>query len=161
MKALLEVWHQLEEVREAANGSEAVQLVEDFRPDVILMDARMPKMSGLEATRLIKAKWPQIKIIVLSVFMDYQALALAAGADAFVSKSDPPEVLRKTLVNVMGDRNRWIGVKFFYSTQQPAYSGRSCSSQVVWSCGGPPGCRSSRVLKANRLIHIIHFQEEP
>lgn len=104
MKALLEVWHQLEEVREAANGSEAVQLVEDFRPDVILMDARMPKMGGLEATRLIKAKWPQIKIVILSVFTDYQALALAAGADAFVSKSDPPEVLRKTLVNVMGDR---------------------------------------------------------
>jgi CheY-like chemotaxis protein len=104
MKALLEVWHQLEEVREAANGSEAVQLVEDFRPDVILMDARMPKMGGLEATRLIKAKWPEIKIVILSVFTDYQALALAAGADAFVCKSDPPELLRKTLVDVMGDR---------------------------------------------------------
>ena len=101
MKALLEVWYPLEEVREAKNGAEAVQLVDDFRPDVILMDARMPKMGGLEATRLIKAKWPEIKIIVLSVFMDYQVLALEAGADAFVSKSDSPEKLLETLKHIL------------------------------------------------------------
>ncbi len=105
MKALLEVWHQLEEVREATNGTEAVQLVEDLQPDVILMDARMPKMGGLEATRLIKAKWPQIKIIVISIYPDYQAFALAAGADAFVRKSDPPENLRKALAEVMQKRS--------------------------------------------------------
>ncbi len=101
MKALLGVWHPLEEVREAASGSEAVQLVEVFRPDIILMDARMPSMSGLEATRQIKEKWPQIKIIILSVFSDYQALAMEAGADAFVSKSDPPEKMREALRNVL------------------------------------------------------------
>jgi NarL family two-component system response regulator LiaR len=101
MKALLEVWHPLEEVREAANGSEAVQLAEGFQPDIILMDARMPRMSGLEATRQIKAKWPQIKIIILSVFTDYQVLALAAGADAFISKSDSPETLRQMLAEVL------------------------------------------------------------
>jgi CheY-like chemotaxis protein len=104
MKALLEVWHPFEEVREAANGSEAVQLAEDFQPNIILMDARMPTMSGLEATRKIKAKWPGIKIIILSVFMDYQALALEAGADAFVNKSDSPEKLRNALVEVMGNQ---------------------------------------------------------
>ena len=102
MKALLGAWRQVEEVREAANGYEAVQLAEEFQPDVILMDARMPKMNGLEATRLIKAKWQQIKIIVLSMYPDLKAEALAAGADAFVSKSDPPEKLRKTLADVMG-----------------------------------------------------------
>jgi CheY-like chemotaxis protein len=101
MKALLEVWHPLEEVREAMNGTEAVRFAEEFQPDVILMDARMPMMSGLEATRLIKAKWPQIKIILLSVFADYQALALEAGADAFMSKSDPPEILRKMLAEML------------------------------------------------------------
>jgi DNA-binding NarL/FixJ family response regulator len=100
MKALLEVWHPLEEVREAANGSEALQMTEEFQPDIILMDARMPKMSGLEATRVIKAKWPHIKIIILSVFTDYQALAMAAGADGFVSKGDAPETLRQMLAKV-------------------------------------------------------------
>jgi CheY-like chemotaxis protein len=101
MKALLEVWHQLVEVREATNGSEAVRLAEEFQPDVILMDARMPTMGGLEATRFIKAKWPQIKIILISIYPDYQGIALASGADAFVCKSDPPERLRKTLAEVM------------------------------------------------------------
>ena len=101
MKALLEVWHPHEEVREATNGIEAVQLVAEFQPDIILMDARMPGMSGLEATQLIKAKWPQIRIIILSVFMDYQPRALAAGADGFVSKSDAPETLRKMLAEVL------------------------------------------------------------
>jgi CheY-like chemotaxis protein len=88
-------------LREAANGNEAVQLAEEFQPDLILMDARMPGMSGLEATRVVKAKWPQIQVIILSVFADYQPLALEAGADAFVSKSDPPEKLRETLAEIL------------------------------------------------------------
>ncbi len=108
MKALLDVWHKPEEVCEAANGTEAVQMVEEFQPDFILMDARMPGMSGLEATRLIKAKWPQIKIIILSVFTDYQALAIEAGADGFVSKSDSPETLRKLLAEIL-QKNTKIG----------------------------------------------------
>lgn len=100
MKALLSAWHQCEEVREAANGAEAVQLAEDFQPDVILMDARMPKMNGLEATKRIKAGWPQIKIIVLSMYPEFMTEALAAGADSFVSKSDPPEKLREALIKI-------------------------------------------------------------
>lgn len=108
MKALLDVWHKPEEVCEAANGTEAVQMVEEFQPDFILMDARMPGMSGLEATRLIKAKWPQIKIIILSVFTDYQALAIEAGADGFVSKSNSPETLRKLLAEIL-QKNTKIG----------------------------------------------------
>jgi len=108
MKALLDAWHKPEEVCEAANGTEAVQMVEEFQPDFILMDARMPGMSGLEATRLIKAKWPQIKIIILSVFTDYQALAIEAGADGFASKSDSPETLRKLLAEIL-QKNTKIG----------------------------------------------------
>ena len=97
MKALLEVWFPAREICEAPNGKEALRLVEEYQPDVILMDARMPGVGGLEATRIIKEKWPHIKIIVLSVFTDYQAAAIKAGADGFVSKSDPPEILRKML----------------------------------------------------------------
>jgi DNA-binding NarL/FixJ family response regulator len=107
MRALLDVWYQTNEVCEATNGAEAIQLIEDFQPDVVLLDARMPRMGGLEATRQIKMKWPQVKIIILSVFLDYQELALAAGADAFVSKSDSPEKLRKTLAELLqkSDKN--------------------------------------------------------
>jgi DNA-binding NarL/FixJ family response regulator len=101
MKALLGAWYQLEEVCEAADGAEAINLVEECQPDIILMDGRMPKMNGLEALRRIKAKWAQIKIIVLSMYPDFETEAMAAGADAFVSKSDPPEKLRETLKNII------------------------------------------------------------
>jgi DNA-binding NarL/FixJ family response regulator len=104
MKALLDAWHEIEEVREAANGIEAVQLAEEFQPDVILMDARMPGINGFDATRLIKARWPQIKIMILSMYPEFQAEALAAGADSFVSKSDLPDELRKTLIDVTGKK---------------------------------------------------------
>lgn len=104
MKALLDAWHEIEEVREAANGIEAVQLAEEFQPDVILMDARMPGINGFDATRLIKARWPQIKIIILSMYPEFQAEALAAGADSFVNKSDLPDELRKTLIDVTGKK---------------------------------------------------------
>jgi DNA-binding NarL/FixJ family response regulator len=73
----------------------------EFQPDIILMDARMPIMSGLEATRQIKARWPQIKVIIMSVFADYQELAQEAGTDGFVSKSDPPDKLRQTIASVL------------------------------------------------------------
>jgi CheY-like chemotaxis protein len=100
MKALLGAWYPAAEVREAADGYEAVQLVEEFQPDVILMDARMPRLSGLEAVRYIKGKSPHIKIIVLSMYTDIKVEALAAGADAFVSKSGPPEKIRETLEDI-------------------------------------------------------------
>jgi DNA-binding NarL/FixJ family response regulator len=103
MKALLGAWYQVEEVFEAANGAEAVTLAEEFQPDLILMDARMPKMNGMDAIRRIKAKWQPVKIIAFSMYTDFKAEALAAGADAFVNKSDSLEILRETLDDVMGD----------------------------------------------------------
>lgn len=101
MKALLGAWYPAAQVREAADGYEAIQLAEELQPDVVLMDARMPKMSGLEAVRHIKAKSPLIKIIVLSMYADLKTEALATGADAFVCKSDPPENLRVSLNDIL------------------------------------------------------------
>jgi CheY-like chemotaxis protein len=103
MKALLNAWYPTSELREATNGYEAVQLVEDFQPDVILMDARMPRMSGLEAVRRVKAKSHSIKIVVLSIYSDLQSKAMEVGADAFVSKGDPPEKIRETLQDMLPD----------------------------------------------------------
>lgn len=92
-------------VGDAANGREAVRLVGERHPDVVLMDVRMPLMDGLEATRLIKDQWPEVKVIVLTMY-DVHWAALAAGADAVVAKGDPPERLLATLrrVSVAGGR---------------------------------------------------------
>jgi DNA-binding NarL/FixJ family response regulator len=90
---------EVEVVGEAADGREAVQMVERYRPDVVLMDARMPVMDGLEATRVIKDKWPEVKIIVLTMYPAYRAQALAAGADACLIKGCPPEDLLKAILS--------------------------------------------------------------
>ena len=102
LKTLLATWPLALDVREAANGREAIRLVEESRPDVVLMDVRMPEMDGIEATRLIKARWPQVKVIVLSMYPDYAADALEAKADTFFSKGMPPQELLATLAAITG-----------------------------------------------------------
>ena len=84
--ALLEFAEGSEVTHEASNGCEALRIVAAEKPDVVLKDARMPIMDGLEATRQIKKRWPQVKVIVLTVYPLYEALALAAGADWFLLK---------------------------------------------------------------------------
>jgi DNA-binding NarL/FixJ family response regulator len=98
LRALLDLRPEIVVDGEAADGQEALQLVEACRPDVVLMDARMPVLDGLEATRLIKEKWPEIRVVVLTIHASYRADALASGADAFLIKGCPAaELLRAIL----------------------------------------------------------------
>ena len=100
LRALLTIVKpEIEVVGEAADGREALQQVERARPDVVLMDARMPRMDGLEATRRIKARWPEVKVIFLTMNMFYPDEAWAAGADGFLVKDGSTEELVKTIVN--------------------------------------------------------------
>jgi DNA-binding NarL/FixJ family response regulator len=80
-------------VGEAEDGAQALRLSEQFQPDVILMDAHMPDVDGLTATRLIKAQQPSVRIVVLTVYGSERKAALAAGADAFLLKGCPLEQL--------------------------------------------------------------------
>ena len=89
LRALLALRPEIEVVGEATDGNEAVRWVQDSQPDVVLMDARMPQMDGLEATRQIKAHWPQVRVVVVSMYASHRAEALAAGADAFLVKGCP------------------------------------------------------------------------
>jgi DNA-binding NarL/FixJ family response regulator len=97
LRALLTTQPQVWLVGEATNGKEALDRLEQDRPDVVLLDVRMPELDGLEATRQIKARWPGLRVIVHSMYPEYRAEALAAGADAFVVKGDPPDELLRLL----------------------------------------------------------------
>jgi DNA-binding NarL/FixJ family response regulator len=101
VRALLSTWQRGGEIHEAGNGREAVRLVEEFRPHLVLLDVRMPGMDGIEATRQIKARWPQVKVVVLSMYVENQNEALAAGADAFVGKGEAADRLLDLLATVM------------------------------------------------------------
>lgn len=97
LRMLLSTWAQVGEVREAANGQEALAVVEAFRPDLVLMDALMPEMDGLEATRQIKARWPETRVVMLSMYSDYSDAAILAGAESFAAKGDLAVQLRAIL----------------------------------------------------------------
>jgi DNA-binding NarL/FixJ family response regulator len=89
LRVLLTLQPEIEIVGEAADGLEVQDVVRDRQPDVVLMDVRMPQMDGLEATRQIKAHWPQVRVVVVSMYASHRAEALAAGADAFLVKGCP------------------------------------------------------------------------
>lgn len=92
----------IEVVGEASNGFEAMELAQELMPDIILMDITMPSCNGLEATRLIKAEMPYVKIIILTVSEAEQDLfqAIKVGAHGYLLKNLEPEDLIRHLKDV-------------------------------------------------------------
>ena len=89
----------------AKNGQEAVDMVEKGNYDLILMDIKMPIMDGMEATRLIKEKHPDLPIIALTAnaFDSDRQLAFEAGCDEFLPKPISSEVCLKTISKLIGE----------------------------------------------------------
>ena len=107
-RALLDAQSDITVVGEASDGVEAVELVHRRRPDLVLMDVRMPRMDGLEATRRITTD-PELagtRVVVLTTFEldEYVFGALRAGASGFLLKDiDPPDLLAAVRVVAAGD----------------------------------------------------------
>ncbi len=101
LKALLSTWPRVGAIHEASNGREAIERVQERQPDVVLMDVRMPEIDGLQATRQIVVCWPQVKVVVLSMYAEHRSEALAAGAIAFVGKEEAPDRLLDVLSSVL------------------------------------------------------------
>jgi DNA-binding NarL/FixJ family response regulator len=87
-------------VAEACQGAQAVDLVEKFHPDVLLIDARMPSMDGMEATRLIKKSWPNTRVLMLSMYRNYELEAYQAGVDGFLLKGCSAEELLEAIIGL-------------------------------------------------------------
>jgi DNA-binding NarL/FixJ family response regulator len=85
-------------VGEAINGGEAVEKVEQLFPDFVLMDIAMPLMNGLEATRIIKQRWPETKVLIATTYDDptYRLQALEARADGYILKGSLKPSLEAT-----------------------------------------------------------------
>ena len=90
LRALLEGESDLEVVGEAGDGLEAIGLVSDLRPDIVVMDISMPGLDGVEATRRIRAGEPDVKVVALSVHGEKQFVTgmLRAGASGYLLKTE-------------------------------------------------------------------------
>jgi DNA-binding NarL/FixJ family response regulator len=88
---------EVDVVAEARNGQEAVALAEQYLPDVVLMDVRMPVVDGLQATSIIKKRWPEMKVVLLTIHSSCRSEASAAGADAFLIKDGSAEDLLRAV----------------------------------------------------------------
>jgi DNA-binding NarL/FixJ family response regulator len=94
-------------VGQAADGLEAVKLVAALRPNVVLMDVKMPNLDGIEATKRIVAEVPETKVLILTTFEadSYVIQALKAGASGYVLKDSQPEaILSSVLAVTSGER---------------------------------------------------------
>ncbi|HTI32162.1 MAG TPA: response regulator transcription factor [Miltoncostaea sp.] len=91
LRRLLERDPEITVVAEAGDGAEALELAEDVRPDVVLMDVSMPGLDGLEATYALKAQLPDVTVLMLSVGDKEQEIAagLAGGAAEYLVKGGP------------------------------------------------------------------------
>ncbi len=95
IRSLLDDEAQIEVVGEAGDGREALEKVEDLHPDIVLMDIAMPHMNGLEATRQIKKLFPEVKVIVLTMYTneEYIFQMLQVGATGYLVKQSAPSEL--------------------------------------------------------------------
>ena len=99
LRMLLENEEDFEIVGEAGTGREALSLIEQLHPELILMDIGLPDMTGIEVTRQVKQKWPDVAVVALKIHEDeeYFFQMLQAGANGYVPKRAAPEELLTAL----------------------------------------------------------------
>lgn len=98
LKALLATLPPVDSVQEADDGEQALRFVSEWKPDVVLLDARMRALDGVQTTRAIKALAPGVRVIVLSLYPEYREQAMEAGASDFVIKgADSQDLLNAIL----------------------------------------------------------------
>jgi DNA-binding NarL/FixJ family response regulator len=95
IRSLLQRLPDIEVVAEASDGREALRLIEEHRPQIVLMDIAMPELNGLEATRRVAKTFPDVSVIILSIYSDEEHVyqALVAGASGYLLKGAAIEEL--------------------------------------------------------------------
>jgi two-component system, NarL family, response regulator NreC len=125
LRMLLESQSDIKILAEASTGAEAIQMARDFKPDVVVMDITLPDITGIEATRRLKERQPEIAVVALTIHEDEQYFfeMLQAGASGYVPKRAAPEDLISAI------RAAFVGEIYIYPSLAKAlvsdYLGRS------------------------------------
>jgi two-component system, NarL family, response regulator DegU len=93
----------IELIAEAANGQELIEVVREKNPDVVLLDLRMPTLSGVDAAGLLRKEFPELKILVISAYEEdeFVAFLMKNGANGYLSKTESPAVIENAIRTVM------------------------------------------------------------
>jgi len=102
LRALLTTRPEIRIVADCGDGAQAVDLAARLHPDVVVLDYGMPEMDGIEATRRIKERWPDIGIVILTMHSELETRARAARADAFLLKGCAAEDLISAVLKAGG-----------------------------------------------------------
>ncbi|MGW9630032.1 response regulator transcription factor [Agromyces sp. NPDC055520] len=115
----------LEVVGEASSGTEAIDVVLDTRPELVLMDLGLPELGGVEATERIVAELPGVRVVVITLYDDEQSVraALQAGASGYVVKQAPPEQIIAAIDAALAGA-LWIGA----GVPRPGFGGAASDS---------------------------------
>ena len=99
LEMLLKLEKDIEVMGQAQDGAEAIEMVAKAQPDLVLMDLKMPGLNGIEATRQIRANYPQVKVLVLTTYDDDEWVfdAIRAGASGYLLKDTPREEVIKAV----------------------------------------------------------------
>lgn len=135
-------------VGEACSGNEAINKVEAFDPDIILMDIMMPGMSGIEASRVIKEDYPQIRVIFLSmeVTESFVTEAVQAGAAGYLPKDSRRNILLEAIRKV-GEGGKYFSHTVSELVFEKFYENSLKGKKTITSEGGKISKREVEVLK--------------
>jgi DNA-binding NarL/FixJ family response regulator len=108
-RSMVEIEPDLRIIDEAKDGQQTIELTRLQRPDLVLMDVRMPTVNGFEATQMIKEELPTTKVLIMSAYEDplFVSEAVRAGADGYVLKLSPVQELLDAIRGVLGGESHY------------------------------------------------------
>ena len=160
LATIVEAFPDTEVVGLAEDGVQALELVRSARPDVVLMDLRMPRMDGVEATKAIRAEHPDVAVVVLTTYADDESIlaALSAGAAGYLTKDAARDDIRRALDAAVAGQavlDSRVQATLLRAAEhgsergaEPAPSARSVASRV----GPPPDGLTEREAEVLALI---------
>ncbi len=157
VKRILDMEENFEVVAEGDDGQDAVELIENHQPDVVLMDINMPNINGVEATRRLVEKYPDIKVIILSIHDDeaYVTHAVQTGASGYLLKEMDADALIDA-VKVVADGGAYLHPKV---TVNLISEFRRIKTQGNGSANGGSGEVGFKEVEYRKPLHILTRRE--
>lgn len=107
IKNIIKLNRELEVIGEVSNGEELLECLKKHVPDLVILDISMPKITGIEAVALVKKKYPQIKVLILTMHKNKQYFyhSMSGGADGYLMKDDSDDELLLAIKKIQGGKN--------------------------------------------------------